>query len=308
MDTLNLIRNKLASIANETKRLSTGTVITHIERAEQLFDLGLRNEDSQFFTDVIYRTNHAFEGILKEAYLTLANEETADVTPNEIEKFFASRNLLHPRVLDLFTHYRRQWRNPSTHDYQLFFSEEEAYLAILSVTSFVNLLLNQIIESLSYAQHKTAHAVQPDEPVEAQPLDERVASLLILFSNPISGTREEYKSEAQLLGAISAFISGRAPEISATREPKITHEERNYYPDFVLRRGSESVVLEVKREYRQRPDTLAREQAFQYMIATRIPNVVIYFYTSRPEAEYEITRSAITDDTTQFNFTVVGPR
>ena len=37
--------------------------------------LNLSDEnDENFFTDVIYRTNHAFEGILKEAYQILANK------------------------------------------------------------------------------------------------------------------------------------------------------------------------------------------------------------------------------------------
>src|SRR5207253_11231210 len=106
--------------------------------------------DEHRYTDVIYRTNHAFEGILKEAYITLADKPADKLTPFEIEEYLLKSNALRGRVVDLLTNYRQNWRNPSTHDYQLFFSKQESFLAIVTVSAFASILLDQMLERIAY--------------------------------------------------------------------------------------------------------------------------------------------------------------
>lgn len=62
----------------------------------------------------------------------------------------ASNNLLRKKVLDQFTIYRQEWRNPAAHDYTLDFDEDEALIAIVSVTIFAIVLTNQISGKIAF--------------------------------------------------------------------------------------------------------------------------------------------------------------
>jgi hypothetical protein len=101
-------------------------VKSHIDAGVRHLVRGQKEPDETLFTDVIFRCNQAFEGSIKEAYRVLAGKDPQRTTPAEIEKFLTSANLLRKKVLDQFTTYRREWRNPSTHDYTLDFDEDEA--------------------------------------------------------------------------------------------------------------------------------------------------------------------------------------
>ena len=76
------------------------------------------------------------------------------MSPHEIEQSFEKGLILKERVLTFFENYRRDWRNTSTHDYMLCFSEQEAFLAIVNVCAFFNILLDQMIERKAYNQEK----------------------------------------------------------------------------------------------------------------------------------------------------------
>ncbi len=73
-----------------------------------------------------------------------------EIPPFQIEKHLENEDLLKERVLNQFTNYRTEWRNKSTHDYQLFFASQEALLAIVSVSAFFNILLDQMLEKYSF--------------------------------------------------------------------------------------------------------------------------------------------------------------
>jgi len=154
MDILETIKEKIRAIP--TSELSSGVraVISHIETAEKYFHRAKNKNEEELFTDVIYRTNHAFEGILKEAYTILTGKDASKKTPYHIEKHLSSNNVFKIRVLDLFTNYRTEWRNTSTHDYQLSFTEQETFLSIVSVSAFINILLDQMIEHISFLKER----------------------------------------------------------------------------------------------------------------------------------------------------------
>ena len=94
---------------------------------------GSDTADDTAFTDAIYRANQAFEGSLKEAFRVVAAKDPEKVRPFDIENFLQENSILRGRVLEQMSRYRPEWRNPSTHDYQLDFDEDEALLAIVSV-------------------------------------------------------------------------------------------------------------------------------------------------------------------------------
>ena len=214
MDLLQEIRKKVK--LDESLSTSEGiqAVITHIERAESFLTIGKRDDDINYFTDVIYRTNHAFEGILKEAYTIMTNKVGDRKTPADIEKYFASESVFQERILRMFQDYRQQWRNPSTHDYKLFFNEDEAFMAIVTVSAFDNILLNQLYEKISYNQEKMNLSRAQKSIISKIPgfggMDffNQVESVVLHFANEIgksinfSSTMKEY----QLIGMLTAYL------------------------------------------------------------------------------------------------------
>ncbi|GJQ50946.1 MAG: hypothetical protein HKUEN01_33320 [Candidatus Kuenenia stuttgartiensis] len=105
-----------------------------------------KNGDNYLYNDVVYGCNQAFEGSLKEAYGIITGDDPNKIMPHQIEKYFEQNSVLRECVLTLFTNHRMAWRNKSTHDYKLYFSEHEAFLAIVNISEFIKILLDQMIE------------------------------------------------------------------------------------------------------------------------------------------------------------------
>jgi hypothetical protein len=93
MDLLKLIKDKCNSFSDTEIFQGLESVISHIEIAERHLEMGKMGDD-YLFTDVIYRTNQAFEGSLKEAYGVLAGDKSKNLTPHEIEQYLEKNNLL----------------------------------------------------------------------------------------------------------------------------------------------------------------------------------------------------------------------
>ena len=249
MDILDIIKEK-AELLPEDVKLNIEAVITHLKVAEEHYGRGKESGDEQFFTDVIYRCNHAFEGVLREAFNVIAQEDPSPKSVYEIEQFFAEKTLFRRRVLDLFTGYRRDWRNPSTHDHKLFFSEWEALLALLNVQAFVAVVLDLIIEkigyTLGYKEAAISNLAQTD-----MPLLDRVANLLLEFSNNDALWKNLARDRAtlshrflpQILGMIQGFLASQAPDLNVEIEPEIAQLVR---PDMVVSDGERKIIVEIK--------------------------------------------------------------
>ncbi|MBH5321125.1 hypothetical protein [Aurantiacibacter sediminis] len=127
----------------------------HIAVAIKHFE---REDDGELdsCTDAIYRCNQAFEGGLKEAYRVLAGKDPSKLTPFKIEEYLEKEKLIRPRALKQLTRYREDYRNPSTHDYKLDFDADEALLAIVSVSAFTKLLVNQIAGKIAFDAGKSS--------------------------------------------------------------------------------------------------------------------------------------------------------
>jgi hypothetical protein len=267
-------------------------VIRHIERAERHLIEGRRSDDDDAFNDVVYRTNQAFEGSLKEAYRVLTGDESDHLSPHQIEQHLLNNKVLVPRVLDLLTNYRRQWRNPSTHDHRLFFGDQEAFLAIVSVSAFVSLLLDQIVEAINYQREKE-EAERRQKSIhdalgkyEDAPFDEQVVALLKAFDQQL--VRADSSSpplrEIELLGQISGFLGTIAPDIQVLREPKLLPSNLHLRPDLILRKGDTSVIIELKRALRSLDALhMARSQLLTYLAASSESNAgVVYIPAGTP--------------------------
>jgi len=119
-------------------------IVRHVEAAIRHFDRADTSEDEDAYTDCIYRTNQVYEGSLKEAYRILSGGSPNKKSLYDIEKYFDNGSSIRSRVVKQMSRYREDYRNPSTHDYNLDFDENEAILAILSVTAFAKLLVAQM--------------------------------------------------------------------------------------------------------------------------------------------------------------------
>lgn len=85
MDFANLIREKRDLFGAGRDPDGIDAVLRHLDAAERHFERGREESDAELFTDVIYRTNQVFEGILKEAYEVLASRSSKGKTTYDIE-------------------------------------------------------------------------------------------------------------------------------------------------------------------------------------------------------------------------------
>jgi hypothetical protein len=74
MDLIHLIKSKASSFDGTPSQQGIEAVIHHIEIAESHFEQG-KALGEYLFTDVIYRTNQAFEGAMKEAFRVLEGSD-----------------------------------------------------------------------------------------------------------------------------------------------------------------------------------------------------------------------------------------
>lgn len=299
MDITEQIKKKLEKISKLQDDLGLQSVVTHIEIAEKYLTRGLQENDENIFSDVIYRTNHAFEGILKEAYQILANKRADKKNIFEIEQYLLDNNIFNERVLDLFKNYRQEWRNPATHDYKLIFSEDEAFLAIINVSAFVNILLNQILEKLSYNFEKKNIKKYINELKSSitnynkLSLFDKVNSILSLFTNSIKiNVFDLNKKEIELIGMLTAFISSLDKNIEIIREPLLEDKEKNLRlrPDLILKYENDALIVEVKKITHKKHDLAVENQLLTYLKSSGIRQGIIYYLPSDPTQQVATTR------------------
>lgn len=302
MDLLKLIKSKSSFFAGTPSQQGLDAVIHHIEIAEHHFEQG-RTNGEHLFTDVIYRSNQAFEGALKEAYRVLNSADLTRKTPFQIEQYFESSNALKERVLNQFTNYRTEWRNKSTHDYQLFFSSQEALLAIVSVSAFFNILLDQMLEKHSHEMEKTrlskiAKSVFSDvENYGSLGFMQQCIELLTHFSAELSREMDGKESprEYELLGKLSGFISASDPDIKISTEKAIDHASGILRIDLLLEKDDSAVIIEMKRpsiEWKRRARE-GLEQLRHYLIATKLVHGIVFVPTINKDAKLEITERTL---------------
>jgi hypothetical protein len=247
MNLLELLKVRIDTLPDGDYTLGLKCIFQHIEAAENHLLRGQDNADETAFTDSIYRTNQAFEGSLKEAFRVLAQKDPSRETPNQIEIYFQNENVLRPRVLAQFTNYRKDWRNPSTHDYREIFDEDEALLAIVNVSAFAIVLIDQITERISFEQARLNAVDLPISSVCNQPMLERLSILIEQFILQFNDThlgRSDIR-EVEIIGAFSGFLASAAPDFITKIDTRLLADKRAR-PDLLISKSDESVILEIK--------------------------------------------------------------
>lgn len=293
MDILQEINEQIKRIKKEDSSNYLDSIYNHLDRAEYYYKQG--NKDQQYFNDVIYRANQAYEGALKEAYKVLANKTDSELqktTPNLIEKHFKDNNVFKDRVLQLFQNYRQEWRNKSTHDYKLTFDESEAFLALVSVSSFVHLLLKQIQETIAFKNEQRKLLEEKEKLKELKKiiasktvsLPEKLFSLIGQFSrNNEFLEHEGGTNEVQLMGMLHGFFTSATPDLIVRSEPAIKFHGIMLRPDFIFELGDEKVLMEVKKYLRKGALQTNINQVAAYLEATEIKVAILYFISRSSE-------------------------
>lgn len=285
MDIVEIVRTKVESLGEGSFSLGLRAVLRHIETAVRHLQRGQNTLDETAFTDAIYRTNQAFEGGLKEAYKVLTNQDSTRITTYNVESYLQENNILKPRVLQQFTNYRQEWRNPSAHDYTLNFDESEAFLAIVSICAFTNVLVDQISQQMAF---KAASQVSEDEREEirrhienAEPdfLNKVVELFKEFIKTHIIDDLEKPVRENELLGALTGFLSTTAPELNTTVEVSLSQRPR-LYPDLIISDGINKVLVELKARYSKGIADSGVLQLERYIEASGIKNAILFIFDS----------------------------
>lgn len=289
MNTLDQIKRFIEQISSIEQSIYLDAIRLHLERAEVYYLQG--NTDSAFYTDVIYRTNQAYEGSLKEAYKVLANktdEEVKKEKPYKIETYFETNSVFKERVLELFRNYRNEWRNKSTHDYKLFFDDSEAFIALSNVNSFVYLLLKQILERIAFKHEQN----QIEQSTERQ---EKIASLTKLKTNLLDfissilldflvihnfdlGTK---KYENEISGMLNGYLSA-FKVLQVYEQPKLA---KGVNPDFIIEGQRGKIIIEIKRFLTIINIEPAINQLVTYLKHADLKVGILLAISSKPECE-----------------------
>ena len=291
MDLIATLRDKIDALQDGEYVPGLRAVLLHVETAFRHLSRGRKEGDETAFTDAIYRTNQAFEGSIKEAFRVLAGQDPAKMKPFEIESYLEKNGVFRARVMRQFTNYRTEWRNPSTHDYKLGFDESEAFLAIVSVTAFACLLLDEISEKLSYLKSKADTESQQESlqkrisPSETDLVSELIRAIQEFTSRHQAVSDVSRESEAQIMGALHGFLTAALPGVQVTTEVQLV-PNRPFRVDFFLQRGDETVILDVKRRFFRKNYQNALAQVEHYMLLGDVKNGILLFL---PEKACELT-------------------
>jgi len=287
MNLIEILSRRAEGIPEGPHTRGLKAIVQHAQSAVRHLERGQRDHDETAFTDAIYRTNQAFEGSLKEAYRVLANQDPERVRPFDIENYFTQQTILRQRVLDQLSVYRKEWRNPSTHDYKLDFDEDEALLAIVTVCAFAIVLFDQIAERLSFVEAQSA-TVTPAARDVTRPLLDAVAHALTQFRAPGSGSAPHQAREVEIVGALAGYLSKLFPDSTVETDARLTRD-RAFEVDVVLKHQSEQLIIEVKQA---RAGAMQRKnginQVTHYMALGGAKQGILFFYSSEDLPDYAL--------------------
>jgi len=282
MDLVATLRSKIETLPDGDYSDGLRAVLRHIETAFSHLSRGREQNDDTAFTDSIYRTNQAFEGSIKEAYRVLADRDPEKKSPYDIENYLEENNVFRQRVLSQFTNYRTEWRNPSTHDYKLDFDESEAFLAIVSVSAFACVLIDQISERVAYLHSKKEterkkKELQTHIHTSQEGLMELTTEILKEFSKQQSPD-SPVQTEMQLLGALVGFFSSLVPSLQVIADYKL-NPEKSERVDLLVSDKTGKVIVEIKRSFSRSITAEGIRRLEHYMLLSGIKQGILFIYT-----------------------------
>ncbi|MBT9312020.1 GxxExxY protein [Leptothoe kymatousa] len=280
MDLVDTLRSKIDTLADGEYTAGLRAVLAHIETAFAHLRRGQDQNDETAFTDVIYRCNQAFEGSIKEAYRVLASKDPNKKTLHKIEGYLEDNDIFRERVLSQFNNYRTEWRNPSTHDYKLDFDDSESFLAIVSVSAFACVLIDQIARQLAFANAVKSTDTKKNEieidSTSNEDLPTIVTNLCEEFSK-INTDPSSVQTELQLMGALTGFITTVMPNLETTLDYRLSHAS-NERGDLLIANPNDRVLIELKRTNKMKNVVDGVAQLTRYLALTGLKQGVLFAF------------------------------
>lgn len=278
-----ILRRKVESLEPGPALTGMQAVLSHISVAIRHLERGQVSRDESAFTDAVYRCNQAFEGSIREAYRVLAEGNPSEKRLFDIEAYLDKNDILRSRVRAMFTQYRKDWRNPSTHDHTLSFSESEAYVAVTAVTAFATVLCDEILQRMAFRRaqtdpelHKFALAIADSR--KDEPSVWSLASAMADIGRHISTMQDQSPAtESQIIGLMSGLLVampfGFAVDADVALGP-----DRRHHPDLLVRAADQRFIVEVKRGKPTRSAvSSAVEQVERYLSIADLDDGVVFF-------------------------------
>jgi len=314
MDLLQEIKQRAGALRAREAERGIEAVIRHIEAAERYLLRGRREHDDGVFNDVVYRANQAFEGSLKEAFSLFTQRNANKKTPAEIEKHLLDNQILAPRVVELLTNYRQRWRNPSTHDHTLFFGEQEALLAIVSVSAFVRILIDQMIETATARVERDELQKRRQDVLETlgkyQELSfpDQIAAVLRFFAADAAGEDLRSWSAPEFVGHIVAYLESADPDIQVLREP-ILSEGEVVRPDLLVSKGDQKVIVEIQRMAEWSPPYASgrKSQLLTFLNEGGVDHAILFSAPEVPGDPMRIERVPLVDGDREMDLQLIVP-
>ncbi len=248
MDIAEKLRLAVKELPEGDHTRGLNAIVRHVEAAIRHYDRADKANDEDAYTDCIYRTNQVYEGSLKEAYRILSGSDPSKKSLYDVEKYFDTNKNVRSRVLTQMTRYREDYRNPSTHDYNLDFDENEAVLAILSVSAFAKLLVTQMKAKIESDALKN----DPNFEIEAK-LQVKSATLVDFAEELVTGLHRFLNSKSESadlvsrepLALVTAFLEKSGFDL--TRDVYFQSDRGSFEWDMIVANKSGfKVPVEVK--------------------------------------------------------------
>ena len=283
MDPFRTLRDRVAASGLQQRCPGVGAVLySTSSMLRDSFDRRMRRTRVSTSPTRSIRANHAFEGMLREAFALFTGTDSAGATIQSVENALLKQRVFEPRVIELFKNYRQNWRNPSTHDHMLFFNSVEAFLAILSVSSFAYVLAEQMIERIAFTDTR---ASLPDGAVLREGSSARTASPIQLLCDSLTVALNQARAEltgsleSQLLGTVHGILSRIEGVSEAVLHPIMSREFRGFRPDLLASFRGERFILEVKQG--QGPVDQWLQQSERYLRGLGLRLVVLVFFQAK---------------------------
>ena len=259
MNTLTFLKKKLELIESKEILADLDVILNHLTLAEKHFNNGTNDQDLELFNDVIYRTNQAYEGILRLAYENILKKAEKNKSNIEIEEELLKENVINELTKKYIALYRGDIRNKSLHNYKIKFSESDAFLAINNVTSFLYTLINrlQINDAYMVMNKKEEKIKEIVKSLLSKNLsfDDLLEEALlkfpeIYFSNPKSS---DLDNGFYVLGELEAYLEhiNKNWKISVCPNPpeeyydKMVDSISSLIPDLLIKTKEKTVIIEI---------------------------------------------------------------
>ncbi|PKA22034.1 hypothetical protein CH381_32970 [Leptospira sp. mixed culture ATI2-C-A1] len=245
MNLIQIIQSHIDSILAIRELNGLKDVIRHLRRAEELYLQGKKSDEKEFYTETILRNNLAFEAILREAFKVYSETALDSKSLFEIENYFLNESILSERIMTEFKNYRQKWRNLSTHSYSIYFDEHDALFSLTSMYGFSSILLSEILRRVIYKNELSKEGIEKTTEIQNQKLIDFTTELIVKWANTIDVRKDYQLKEIEIAARLQAYFERNSP-----KEIKMDYQfkaGKNIRIDFLITKGTEKVIIELKR-------------------------------------------------------------